>query len=109
MSNDTDREWVSKRYSESSLGSDGIEGTIARLNEALQAQVNGEWKDLCLDYECDSDGWGNGSDRERLFIVGRRLETDIERDARKSNEQKNEDFQRRQYEALKAKFEPQGG
>jgi FKBP-type peptidyl-prolyl cis-trans isomerase 2 len=89
--------WVSKNYPAHSFLYTRIEEVIEQLQEALAAQNRGEWKDLSLEID---DEYGTQS----IILTGSRPENDKERQIREADEARSEEYQRKQYEALKKKF-----
>jgi hypothetical protein len=94
--------WVSAIYKDKYISGYGtIEDAIKQLQN-LQVQALGEgWKDLVLDYR-SLDSY---SDTERLYIVGKRPENEKEKTKRLDRIKATQDWERKQYEALKTKFE----
>ena len=92
--------WVSARFNGKKYLSSysSVKSAMEALQEAMDAETSGEWKDLCLDIEHDY------GDSHELVIRGKRLETDAERAQRENQERAAEDYRRKMYEQLKKEF-----
>src|SRR5688500_8025266 len=82
----------------------GLDELEELCKRARAAEATGEWKDFVVDR--DHDGW---DDSYRLALFASRKETAEEQKLREQQEAEHkkirDDFERRQYEALKKKFE----
>lgn len=101
MSKKVEERWVYANYEfpdGGGLSYSSLNETIKKLQEAKVAEDRGEWKELHIDIE-------ERYESHYIILSGQRLETDKEKAAREQQDKQTEEWQRKQYEQLKAKFE----